>query len=629
MRSLIRSPREIAYRARQEAANLALWSRPPRLPRSFRPPERPLAGLPDPAHVAARLAPTPFPRELHDWASQILSHRFPIFGCAIDTGPDIHWRRDYVRGIETPLAHFRRIPYLDASRAGDHKIIWELNRHQHLVLLAQAALFDGDPSLPGEIWRELESWIGDNPFQRGINWTSSLEVALRALSWCWIYHLAGGRMPEPLQPVFFEALYQHGRHLAVNLSVYFSPNTHLLGEAVALHALGRWFPQFPESDEWVRTGARVVQEQMQRQVRADGGHFEQSAYYHVYALDMFLFHAILAPPDEAYRDGLRRMAVYLDAVLGPSGCLPLIGDDDGGRFFFPFGPRGRFGRATLAAAAQFLNSEDWEYAAEDLYPLSAWWLGRTEGTGMSAPVSRLFPATGSAVMAAGPHHVVIDAGPFGPWGSGHSHADTLSFVARAGQEELLIDPGTYTYVGDASWRDRFRGTAAHNTVRINGRDQAVPAGSFGWSRQPQTGVRVWSSTPEADELDAFCRIHGGFLHRRRIRLLKPAVLLIVDDIEGPPGEHLLEQYWQLASPAVAGRLVLEEPVEEQEGWRSRVFGQKETILTRCVRRRARLPHTLAAALLLEPGHAIEIVRTPETVAFRWHRPGGATITIDT
>ncbi len=142
---------------------------------------------------------------------------------------------------ETDLAYFRRIPYLDAARAGDHKSIWELNRHQHQVLLAQAYLLTGRDEFPDEIERQLESWFRANPFPRGINWASALEVAFRALSWMWIDHLAGARLTAETRQRLREGLYRHGLHLDANLSVYFSPNTHLLGEAVALHALGLMF----------------------------------------------------------------------------------------------------------------------------------------------------------------------------------------------------------------------------------------------------------------------------------------------------------------------------------------------------------------------------------------------------
>ena len=66
-------------------------------------------------------------------------------------------------------------------------------------------------------------------------------------------------MPDALRARFLTALNRHGRYLELNLSVYFSPNTHLLGEAVALHALGVLFPSFPRAARWAETGGRIVE----------------------------------------------------------------------------------------------------------------------------------------------------------------------------------------------------------------------------------------------------------------------------------------------------------------------------------------------------------------------------------
>ena len=158
----MRRPREIAHRIRQELTNLAIWAWPPRLTAGLSP-QSPLPLLPPPAQAAGLLRATSFPDDLRRDARNILDHRFPLLGLTIETGPEIHWRRDYISGREASCPYFRLVPYLDAARAGDHKIVWELNRHQHLVLLAQLYLFDADPVLLTEIWRELESWLEANP----------------------------------------------------------------------------------------------------------------------------------------------------------------------------------------------------------------------------------------------------------------------------------------------------------------------------------------------------------------------------------------------------------------------------------------------------------------------------------
>jgi hypothetical protein len=509
----------------------------------------PALQLPDPGEFA---------REVTDLADQIRQHRFPIFGATVDTGPEIRWRRDYIRRIETDLAYFRRIPFLNTARAGDHKIVWELNRHQHLVVLAQAYLLTGDVGNADEICAQLDSWIAANPFHRGINWASALEVAIRALSWIWIDHYVGREMPSTFRSRWLHMLYLHGCHLANNLSFYYSPNNHLVGEAVALHALGLYFSGLPRARHWERLGARVMREQMDRQVQADGSSFEQSTYYQVYLLDMFSLHAALANPGPAYRAKLQQMAEFLHAVAGPSGRLPLLGDDDGGCL-------------SLIPIKRPSREGNWR--------------------------SKLFPDAGLAVMTCGDTQAIVDAGPFGALNAGHSHSDTLSIVLRSGSAEILIDPGTYTYTGEPKWRDWFRGTEAHNTIRIDARNQAVMAGPFRWIGKPSVNILDWRTNTERDILEAECR-YAGFTHRRRVEFRKPDVFLITDDVYGPPGLHDVEQLWHLGSAEARAKLVLPDDAELTESWRSTMFGEKYPAPMLRVRRRAELPIRLEARIEL-------------------------------
>ena len=634
----MRTPAEIAFRLKQEITNAWLLWRPPSVQADT---EAPLSGLAHPERVAEAIRDSLFASQVQDIAGRILDHTFPILGIELATGSDIYWRRDYLAGVETPAAYFRRIPYLDVSRAGDHKIIWELNRHQHLVLLAQARLLTGRTEYSDELFKQLESWWSANPFQRGMNWTSALEVAFRALAWIWVYHLAGELMSVSFRKRFLTELYRHGRHLAANLSIYFSPNTHLLGEAVALHALGRLFPAFPEAPTWRQTGARIVAAEMEHQVRTDGSHFEQSSYYHVYAVDMFLFHSLLETTTEHYREKLAAMAVYLDALLGPARKLPFLGDDDGGRFFHPYGTRSQFGRATIASCAAALGRDTFLYDKNDLYEQAVWWLGpevlSMNARGKYQATSKFFRNAGVAILAADDHQIIVDAGPFGDGSAGHSHSDTLSVIARNGVAELLVDPGTYTYIGDAGWRQRFRGSAAHNTIRVDGRDQAVPAGPFRWMQPPAVAVRNWTTHLHMDEIDAECR-YAGITHRRRVRFRKPAVVIIIDELTGD-GAHLIEQFWHLGNYAelqrdrcarigenayltvANGALELFEA--EEHGWISDAPGTKRSAHVLRVKVEQTLPLTLATVLSFTPnpclvellGHPLEMVVTSPEINF--------------
>ena len=573
--------------------------------------------LPEPEAIAARLRGTPFAQQLEELADGILARRIPLLGYEIRPTGEIHWRRDYVHDRETPPVYFRRVPYLDFARAGDHKVIWELNRHQHLVAMCQASLLTGRQDFLNEVFAQLESWLGQNPLCRGINWASALEAAFRALSWIWIHHLAGDRAPEPFKSRWLAALYHHGCFLERNLSIYFSPNTHLQGEAVALHALGLLFG----IERWRSTGAALLGGMIDTHVHPDGGHFEQSSYYHLYATDMFLFHAVLEHPGDHYLEVLRRMAHHLWALAG-SGEMPLLGDDDGGRLFYPFGERGRFARATLAACAALLGDTPSHANERDLHEIAFWWLADAGASPPNAPhVSTLFADTGVATMVEGGVELIATARAFGRGRAGHSHAHALHFTLRRAGEPILIDPGTYTYVADPAWRDRFRGTAAHNTVRIDARDQADPAGPFGWSSPARAEILDWQRNPW--RLRACCS-YRGLCHERQIIFVDDAVW-VIDEVSGP-GHHRLEQFWHPAgtveraadgSIRLAGgfRLVVPEKYAAQieqggeYGWRSPVLGIKHPATVIRVGVDAALPCRLAAVLdLRQEGGSLRIER---------------------
>ncbi|HSB13003.1 MAG TPA: alginate lyase family protein [Bryobacteraceae bacterium] len=640
----MRRPREIAFRVRQEASNLRLAAFPPETT-SVEP--APLAGLPNPDAVAEALRHTAFAAEVIALAEMVLAHRFPLFGSVADTGPEIDWRRDCIHGISSGLPYFRLVRYLDFAAVGDHKIVWELNRHQHLVLLAQAWLLTGRREFLAELTAQIDDWIDANPYMRGINWASALEVAFRAVSWLWIYHIAGADLESSFRARFLSALCRHGAYLEANLSVYFSPNTHLLGEAVALHALGLLFPSFPRAGDWARQAAQIVAEQMEAQVREDGSHFEQSSYYHLYALDMFLFHQILCETDAGYTGKLRRMAEYLAALMGDTGKVPMLGDDDGGRFFHPYGAREHFGRATLATCAVLFDRPEWLADRAAIGEQAAWWLGgeSLDNPRTAAPVSslaRLFPDAGVAIIQDEGLHIICDAGPFGSGSGGHSHSDTLAIVVRLGADEILIDPGTCTYVADPALRNCFRGSAAHNTVRVDGVDQGVANGPFSWASKPEVRILGWRSDPNHAWLAAECSF-AKIRHRRSLLLLRPFLLIVADQIDGLAGLHRLEQFWHFGEPVTpvapgtlrigtsallsfkgGERSDLSEGAEF--GWRSPVFGTKATAPVLCVQRECELPARFWAVLDFSGARDATLSDGPGTGCV--YRAGGREISLD-
>jgi hypothetical protein len=499
-------------------------------------------------------------------AERICRHRFDLLGYDdLDYGPEIDWHLDRVHQKRAPWKAWFKIHYLDFAEVGDSKVTWELNRHQHWVTLAKAYRFTGDAGFVAEIVRQWTHWHRANPHPIGINWTSSLEVAFRSLSWLWVYYLLEG---SPVQPRVFRtewlgALDVNARHIERHLSTYFSPNTHLLGEAVALFFIGTLCPELHGAKRWVQRGWQIILREADRQVRADGWHFEQSIYYHVYALDFFLHARMLAvannvpiPPEF---DGTIEKMLNGLCVLGRAGNLPQLGDDDGGRVFDARRNRSEHTLDPLATGAVLFRRSDFKIVAGGLREETIWLLGEQGATEFDhitheelAKHSVAFESSGLYVMHGSERReqLVIDAGAQGAMRAGHGHADALSVTASADGQPLLIDPGSFEYAGSKSERNTFRGTSAHNTLQVDGIDQAEPDGPFGWRRLPVVKAEQWIA---GRHFDLFVGSHDGYfragcrvIHRRQVFSVKSKFWLVRDIALGA-GEHRLDLSWHLAA----------------------------------------------------------------------------------
>lgn len=594
----MRSASELKFRIRQEVANVVLLLRQPQ----FRGTQPESLTLPDVAAIVNDLQSSQYAESILDLAQKIVRHEFPILGIEIQTGPDIQWRRDYLHHRESQLLYFKRLPYLNFEAVGDHKVIWELNRHQHLVVLAQAFRFDGNPQYLEELRRQLQSWFAQNPFQRGINWTSALEVAFRALSWIWIYHFVGQELDETTRALLLNGIYQHGLHLAENLSVYFSPNTHLLGEAVALFVIAALFPAFPRAGEWKLRSNQIVVDQLSFQVQTDGSHFEQSTYYHGYALDFFLLFYIVAGRPENIGAVVDKMATYLQWLLGPNREIQFFGDDDGGRLFHPYGRRSQFGRATLATCAILFGRPEWAGLDQDIAEQAVWWIGAESrknavAKACTASGSKLFVDSGGLFIGAGDFWLQFDCGPFGFGGAGHSHSDTLSITLLYGGEPVLIDPGTFTYISDIAQRNWFRGSGAHSTVVVNSFDQADPVGPFRWSGKPLVKLERFDRTDEGWLVKAYCEHHT--IRHTRTLLLNERGLLVLDEVKavedtGAEAGYFCEQGWQLGPKADALSFWASSSIDVQDSFFSPAYGLKLPSVRKVVAVRGELPIYISA-----------------------------------
>jgi hypothetical protein len=480
--------------------------------------------------LAQRIA-TAFPGAATDAAARadrivageydLLGYRGLRFDAADGGSPD--WHLDPVHGRRAPLRFWSTVPFLD-PQYGDHKIIWELNRQQHLLVLGRAYWLTGDDRYRATALAHISSWIAANPPLIGINWASMLELGFRVLSWTWAVQFFSDRCERDAEPWLVDLLLALDRqlsHIQLNLSHYFSPNTHLLGEALALYVAGRAFSILRASGTYADTGRRILVEQLGRQVGTDGVHLERSTHYHRYTLDFYILALAVARASgddvaSTFQNAVARLAFAARLLSDDRGRLPHLGDDDGGMLLPMCGRAADDIRDTLTEASALVERPDlrvgdapeeafWMLAHPVLYPA----LERGRGVPPTDVIgSAALPVSGYYVSrSAAGDHIVVDAGAHGFENGGHAHADALSLTATVRNIPLLIDPGTGCYTTDPATRDRFRSSALHNTLTVDGRSQSTPSGPFHWSHAASAAAHVWRANPGFDYLEGS---HDGY-----------------------------------------------------------------------------------------------------------------------
>ena len=543
-----------------------------------------------PVGASGRPWVSPLPREFDVAryrlaADRILAGRFDVFALEnVSLGFPPRWNVDPKTGIEAPLEFGLALNYRDAARVGDIKYLWEINRHLELVTLAQAWHLTADERYARGARLLVDSWLEASPYPLGVNWCASLEHAIRLVNWSFAWQLLGaddsvlfqGEQGRIFRGRWLESIHQHCHFIARHFSRHSSANNHLLGEATGLFVAALTWPLWPESPGWRRRARAELIREARVQTFADGVNREQAVWYHHAVADMLALAGLVARAngcdfDAPYWGALESMLEFLASIMDVRGGVPAIGDADQGVLarLVPDGPPGArpwpgVYRSLLATGAVLFARPEFRLKAGELDDKTRWLLGDAAAARFAAldtstvqlPMRRSFPSAGYYILGErfetpAEVRIVADAGALGYLSiAAHGHADALAFTLTVGGSPFLIDPGTYAYHVDRAWRHYFRGTSAHNTVMVDGEDQAVYAGPFLWLQHPEAAVDEFVCSPGLQLLVAhhngYRRLNDPVIHRRTLRYDTSGATLAITDELLCSGAHGAEIFWHFA-----------------------------------------------------------------------------------
>ena len=530
---------------------------------------------PDLLNLIKQYYPESISQTLAD-ADRICEHIFDILGSGqVSLGEKINWHRDFKADWIWKPKYYKLIGSLNLDKSYDMKVPWELSRCQHFITLGKAYIYTKNEKYAAEFVNQITDWIESNPPNFGVNWSITMEVAIRIANWIGGYYFFIGSptLTDDFLLKFIKSLLAHGRYIINNLENKISiPNNHYLANLVGLIYLGFIFPEFKEAEEWRNFGVKELIKEAERQFYPDGMNFEGSISYHRLSTELVLFATILTLLNtqshtpltddknnwsdllknsnifsESYINHLERMLECVLYYTKPDGTSPQIGDSDDGRLHIlsNYANWSKLDhRYLLSIGAVLFDRPDFKNGISEFHEEAFWLLGKNGlnrfnflSTKTPEPTSKTFPESGFYIMRDEDLYMIIDCFSTDPKSSpGHRHNSKLSFELFAYDKSFIVDPGTYAYTYDLKWRNIFRSTEYHNTIKIDEKEQnkIEPTAVFWIDNQANVKVNKWEMTNEYDFLDAehngYKRLADSLIHRRQIFFSKTGKYWLIRDM---------------------------------------------------------------------------------------------------
>ncbi len=431
------------------------------------------------AHHAFRASPSCLQSSEASGAAQRLGALLKVLGDTIAQDTVNAVVRRFEQKTFAYLGHTRKFADAITWNNPDLPLLWRYHQHYHDELRYVVWASAGDGTARRNATEFVRGWVRDNPLGKGVGWHPYV-IARRLQNWC----LCASDLGLLENPDMARSAQQQAEVLAGTVEHDLSAN-HVFREYAAMVITARCLGV----GSW-RVWFDALMHEVSEQILPDGGHYERSPLYHMECLEDLLCVAYaLDSPSAALCEAIEKMAAFLQGLLHPDNDIPLFGDAYLGHIPPPL--------ALIRAAFSLRGRVGTHPPSFTHYSKTGYVVVRRDSSGMTF------------IFKAG------EPGP--PHQLGHAHSDPLSYELAWQGVRWIVDSGTHGYAESVD-RNHCRGTAAHNTVRINGDDSLELWKTFRVGRRYHPLYCTAEETAQgAFLLSAAYRTWRGAEHRRVIR----------------------------------------------------------------------------------------------------------------
>lgn len=435
------------------------------------------------------------------------------------------------------------IPISQREDIGDIRTNWELNRHFQFSCLAKNYYITGKKEYLNELVELFDDWNKHNLFLHGAEWTSAMELGIRVNSWIYTYVFLSHAYEKYQEKASLLDELAHGilvmdEYIIKHRAKISSANNHLIIEIFAVGMSGILF----DKKEWIKLAVGSLTEELPKQNYDDGVNKEMSLHYQGFVMEAYalLWLALVKNKynvPQSWKQYLTHMSEYMADCCGDYGEVVVFGDNDEGKLFDLQGKIEDHYRYVLQLMGMLLEQRYTELPLVE----NVFWITTKEQQEQynrkklyEPKLVAHYKKGGYTLLRSRDHKVLIgmDHAELG-FGSiaAHGHADALSIQAFYEGRPILVDSGTYSYHVPKSVRNEFRSTRAHNTVYVEGVEQAEMLGPFLWGKRYKVENVAAYENESYIEIDATIS-YFGITHRRKISFDYERKLFVEDFVDG-------------------------------------------------------------------------------------------------